>query len=670
MELLELVDDRDSTAIATAVCDGVTNENTSHQCDKSESSPSRGPVYIESGGTVPKESQMISAPSRAARSPRQQRRRTKSEGGGLLFGAGKSPSCRRSWRASQRTATTSTGGEVCPSASSSSPSHPHPGDVMKIVRQRSAKVTHVVGSALGNVLRSIEEFLFPRMTIDSGGLGESITVPRVLGGVLLKGCETAADHHTRVKQCLVLARDGHGEAGLRELGLEYRILPCEVHRPIVEDASFVGGNEDGDEASSGDNVVMAQTRLSMNPGLTSLSRDISDSMRSSTSVESVVDMAVSLPSPDDLDEADFDPATEAEFASGTALRCHLCMRRLYDVASESMITEENRNQYIADGEMYEVVARLCQEFAHDVMCQEGNMEWVDIEPQSNNGDKPPTIRAIINKDHPLVTGTNDNPMLSRPSLVIATGRGKVRAGIFSRHHLICSGLESATAVPIVREALRRRLNILIVDPNIHGESQGFVVFEQTMNFLASLSTTNSAGDAPLTACDLYVLSHSASGGHLARYLLDKSEHYLPHIRAIAFTDSTHNIQWAKTRNNDPLHALLESPRCVYFRSSKVRVEDQRQWYLHRAGEEVQTDTFWQHRFGRIRTVWAGTNEHSMTNWYAHAKIWEHFDSHLNGDSCKGPQGRPNAGRGASQEAKPSREVQSSTERELHKVMQL
>lgn len=33
----------------------------------------------------------------------------------------------------------------------------------------------------------------------------------------------------------------------------------------------------------------------------------------------------------------------------------------------------------------------------------------------------------------------------------------------------------------------------------------------------------------------------------------------------------------------------------------------------------------QHRFGQIKTYWACTNEHSLTNWYAHSKIWERFD---------------------------------------------
>ena len=30
----------------------------------------------------------------------------------------------------------------------------------------------------------------------------------------------------------------------------------------------------------------------------------------------------------------------------------------------------------------------------------------------------------------------------------------------------------------------------------------------------------------------------------------------------------------------------------------------------------------------VTAFWAGTNEHSLTNWHAHHKIWEHFDRYL------------------------------------------
>ena len=49
------------------------------------------------------------------------------------------------------------------------------------------------------------------------------------------------------------------------------------------------------------------------------------------------------------------------------------------------------------------------------------------------------------------------------------------------------------------------------------------------------------------------------------------------------------------------------------------------WENVSAGDECPKDRFWSHRFGEVRTVWAGTTEHSLSNWTAHKPIWEHFD---------------------------------------------
>jgi hypothetical protein len=202
--------------------------------------------------------------------------------------------------------------------------------------------------------------------------------------------------------------------------------------------------------------------------------------------------------------------------------------------------------------------------------------------------------------------------------------------------LIYSGLEMATAVPLVRDAVIRNLNVAIVDPNVHGEASGFITFQRTMDFLEAghygMSQVDSSGY-------MYVVSHSASGGHIVRYFLDKSDgcEFLRNIRSIAFTDSTHSIQWAKANDKKHLYDVLQDRRSVYFRCARARdgiAGDGNKWYLHPAGELVNTDSFWRHRFGTIRTMWAGTNEHSLTNWFAHNKIWEHFDFFLYGQKFR------------------------------------
>ena len=150
---------------------------------------------------------------------------------------------------------------------------------------------------------------------------------------------------------------------------------------------------------------------------------------------------------------------------------------------------------------------------------------------------------------------------------------------------------------------------------------------------------------------MYLLSHSASGGHFARYLLDtttsSTKHFLDHLAAVAFTDSTHTVQWAAPPKKDgeewnphlkALYHFLQSPQCVYFRcgarNSRNGVMSSGDWYMHPAGAPAPTDDYWKHRFGNIKTLWAGTNDHSLTNWHPHGKIWEHFDAFLSASTKK------------------------------------
>ena len=46
-----------------------------------------------------------------------------------------------------------------------------------------------------------------------------------------------------------------------------------------------------------------------------------------------------------------------------------------------------------------------------------------------------------------------------------------------------------------------------------------------------------------------------------------------------------------------------------------------------SGQTVDTDQFWQHRFGDIRTVWAGTPDNSLSNYSGLVCIMDHFDKH-------------------------------------------
>lgn len=496
--------------------------------------------------------------------------------------------------------------------------------------------------AFSHFFKAVEDFLFQRRHPAHHEKHDRHPISHKKDIVLLYGCETVEEHYQKVKDQMELIRPLHGKEGLRAIELEYRMVHCDAHKQCEELVCA----EDSDSADDDLAPVFKH-----NPGALSSVPESSIT----TSQRSSLCSTVSQPS-----SSQASPALPLEtFPSGgddlvpDKRLCHWCMQRLFHIPSGLIIDENNRKQFCADGDMYEEVARLCQEYAQDLMCKEANLEWHVVESASENGHKDP-IRMMVSKDHPVLKeGNVDGENGRRLTLLIATGRGKVRAGIFSRMHVMCAGLESATAIPMIREAAARHINVIVLDPNVHGDANGFVTFTKCMDHYYHKMNDS------LNETGLYVLSHSASGGHMARYLLDKPDDVLAHFHAIAFTDSTHNIQWTKKKpiNNhaprslfaatksftdeqnegtaSPLQEFLESERCVYFRCANVR-RDGPKWYIHPAGEPAQTDAFWTHRFGKIRTFWAGTDEHSLTNWYSHAKIWEHFDEYLKEKRQKGP----------------------------------
>jgi hypothetical protein len=537
-------------------------------------------------------------------------------------------------------------------------------------RTRKFGIHRKVAVALKHWLQNLEEFLFPKCLLVRPQQDHRSNTPpsQSTDSFLMYGCKSVEEQYQRIHELIQVCQHLHGEEGLRTLGFEYRMILCDEHQSYAAESvkeeedgggvmniestapvNYNDGNDDdevcsnyGDSDEGMDREVaieallesrvqaftsckFSDSVLSNHGSCTSHSHMLASQNADVWTTPSLTATSAVL----DLDESTalvWSHVSSAGFAP-TNRFCHLCFRRLYHVTSDTPISFANRKQFIADGDMYELTCRFIQEYAHEVMIQEGNLQWVTI---AEDADSRESIRVLMSSNHPFVSTKNhDTTAPDRPTVLICTGRGKVRAGIFSRQNLICTGLEMSTAIPMVRDAVQRGLYVILVDLNAHGEQLGFVTFSRTMDFFEPHYSSHYR--------DLYAVSHSASGGHMVRYFLDKSESvFLRNIRAIAFTDSTHSIQWAKGSHQQYLYELLQSAQCTYFRCSSSARDtisgDGTKWYLHPAGEWVQTDSFWKHRFGSIRTVWAGTNEHSMTNWFSHAKIWEHFDNFLHGTS--------------------------------------
>ena len=350
--------------------------------------------------------------------------------------------------------------------------------------------------------------------------------------------------------------------------------------------------------------------------------------------------------------------------SGAGGRNGACTRRLHHVATNQIITQHNSRIHIPSC-LFSEVTRCCQDIAQDVLLKEGGLERLMVREED---DKIRTVALVtrrsdddnvtletcsLSEDGSRSTASEES---CRPTLLVISGRGRSRAGIFSRKQLLVSGIEAATALNTVKEGRKRGLNVVLMD---HYSQQDPTSQVDTMDaFESSLETIfgdgheqdesswHSSSDAfDSSRGPVFVLAHSASGGKLVISLLEgKARRYLlPRICGIVFTDSTHNIQWCSGVQR--VWDLLESQKCLYIRSNEVRSSSS--WRdgdeTRRAGGEVSVDTFWEHRFGTIRTVWAGTADHSLMNVKSADIIWDHFDKLLAGRSSSGGRSDVNLG---------------------------
>ena len=55
-----------------------------------------------------------------------------------------------------------------------------------------------------------------------------------------------------------------------------------------------------------------------------------------------------------------------------------CAWRLHHIPSGTLVTPENYPKFIAHGEMYNHVAKLCMQVAQTTMMEQGNLHWVSI----------------------------------------------------------------------------------------------------------------------------------------------------------------------------------------------------------------------------------------------------------------------------------------------------
>lgn len=289
-------------------------------------------------------------------------------------------------------------------------------------------------------------------------------------------------------------------------------------------------------------------------------------------------------------------------------------QRLFHKATGVMITADNRQTYVPDGQTFDTVSLCCQQYAQQTLQDRFNLTWVNLFDYEG---KP--IQALVSTDlyHPSTHQHQQQQQSSKPPiLLVLPGKGKSRAGILSVVELLVSGLERGSALYHVQQASKRGWSIVLLDPNASGKTEGSVLIRWSLDCLATVIQ-----DRPL-----YLLAHSAAGGYLVQYLLQGKfrQELLSSIQRLAFTDSTHNVQWA--RDDPPVERFLQSQRVLYIRNCSENPSDTFSKHKHKkTGELHEGDKWWQRRFGNIRTVWAGTTSHSAMCWVARHVIWDFFN---------------------------------------------
>lgn len=293
--------------------------------------------------------------------------------------------------------------------------------------------------------------------------------------------------------------------------------------------------------------------------------------------------------------------------------CWDCITRLYHIESGDMITATNRKCYISDGPIFEEISFCCQEIVQEKLQRELGYKFITICNDVTRGDP---IQILVNREYV----ENVNKEHNLPTLIVIAGKGKSRAGVLSVKQLMMSGLEIGSAIFYLAQAKKRGLAVILLDPNVRGAPNGMDTIDRSLTFLFG----SYVSECPPPS--LLILAHSAAGGYLARYLSNGKARQLllQSIRSLLFTDSTHNIQWVQ--NNPILLQFLQSSKCLYIRNTSENPSDTFANHKDKKpGEKHEGNIWWHRRFGEIRTVWAGTTEHSLMCWVAREVAWNFFD---------------------------------------------
>lgn len=294
--------------------------------------------------------------------------------------------------------------------------------------------------------------------------------------------------------------------------------------------------------------------------------------------------------------ADGGAAAAAAAASrrGTAALASLGYAYQGGPGGETRLCDAATGAPVGDGEVadFASVAAACMDWCHGRMLGTG-MEWAGL---ATGG---------------LVLRSTDAATNAKGLLVLITGTGSVRAGVWGRGLLVALSAEHGCCLPMLRRARERGWAAVAFDPN-GGDAAG----DGEKGFHHCVDAWHATVDAA-AAARVFVVAHSLGGACLVECLDRAAPQSLRRIAAVAFTDSVHYV------SGD--HLQLRSGR-IGAEALAVLRDRAVAWVADPAGA---LDVV-QYEFNAdkgCRCVFAGTADHAATNAAAEASIFAHFDRH-------------------------------------------
>jgi len=289
-------------------------------------------------------------------------------------------------------------------------------------------------------------------------------------------------------------------------------------------------------------------------------------------------------------------------------------RLLYSNSGERVSPEEQLDDYAE-------VAAAAMDYAHSLMIEEVGVQWYSYSGGTAQelGSNEPEITRSRGSKFLATKDWQSNPNL----LVLITGTGSVRAGVWGRQLCVVDSLEHGTGLEMMMWAVGTKgWAAVAMDPNDPAGVVDDADQDPDTRGLLHCVAVSKLLSARAQATSMFFVAHSFGGACFIDSLaLAFGDRDLPRLRAVAFTDSVHYVE-DECIQLDGGTKRLSKAQLAWVRASG------RHWRQAKEPLDTVEDEF--NSSSGCRTVSAGIMDHPSVNFAADPSIREFFEE------CAGP----------------------------------